>query len=200
MEFPEHPEAAARVAQWLSAQGMATTDRVIAIHPSASCVSKRWMPERFAAVSDALIEEGGYQVIVVAGPDDRAFGAAMIRACRKPVIDACGQFSVAGLGELLRRCALLISNDSGPVHVAVAVGTPVVDIVGRNQAGLSPLRWGPLGPRDQVLHKEVGCPVCLAHNCNIAFKCLTEISVQEVLDSARSVLDVPTKNLTSGKA
>ena len=190
LRFPQHPPAAERVERWLAQRGAAPNARLIAIHPSASCISKRWMPEHFAAVADALIEEG-YQVVVIAGPADQAFGEAMIRACRKPVLDSCGAFSIAELGELLRRCELLISNDSGPVHVAVAVGTPVVDIFGRNQAGLSPLRWGPLGPRDTVIHKEVGCPVCLAHNCDIAFKCLTEISVPEVLSAAQTILTSP---------
>ncbi len=188
LHFPSQPTAAATVQTWLAQQGVRSGDQVIAMHPSASCVSKRWLPERFAAVADTLIAEGK-RVVVVAGPDDRIFGEQMVRVCRQPVLNAIGQFSVAELGELLRRCALLISNDSGPVHVAVAVGTPVVDIFGRNQRGLSPLRWGPLGPHDQVLHKEVGCPVCLAHNCNIEFKCLTEISAQEVLGAAHTILN-----------
>jgi ADP-heptose:LPS heptosyltransferase len=127
-------------------------------------------------------------VIIVAGPSDHVVGDAVAHACRQPVLNASGEMSIAELSEILRRSALLISNDSGPVHVAVAVGTPVVDIFGRNQRGLSPKRWGPLGPHDQVLHKEVGCDRCLAHDCDIAFQCLTEISVAEVLSAARATM------------
>ena len=83
----------------------------------------------------------------------------------------------------------MISNDSGPVHVAAAVGTPVVDIFGRNQRGLSPQRWGPLGEGHVVLHKEVGCVTCLAHRCDIEFLCLTSLSVEEVYQAAVSVLE-----------
>jgi len=100
-----------------------------------------------------------------------------------------GQLTVADLAELLRRCRLLISNDSGPVHVAAAVGTPVVDIFGRNQRGLSPQRWGPLGEGHVVLHKEVGCVTCLAHQCDIEFLCLTSLTVDEVYQAAVRVLD-----------
>ena len=89
---------------------------------------------------------------------------------------------------MLKRCRLLISNDSGPVHIAVAVGTPVVSIFGRLDPGLSPQRWGPVGPRDIVIHKDVGCKECLAHNCKIGFKCLEAISVDEVLSAAERLL------------
>ena len=96
---------------------------------------------------------------------------------------------MAELAALLRRCRMLVSNDSGPVHVAAAVGTPVVDIFGRNQRGLSPQRWGPLGDGHVVLHKEVGCVTCLAHKCDIEFLCLTSLSTDEVYRAAASVLE-----------
>jgi len=88
----------------------------------------------------------------------------------------------------LRRTNLFLSNDSGPVHIACAVGTPVVAIFGRNDRGLSPTRWGPSGKNDVVLHKDVGCQVCLAHNCKIDFKCLEAVSAKEVLEAAGKIL------------
>jgi ADP-heptose:LPS heptosyltransferase len=74
------------------------------------------------------------------------------------------------------------------VHIAVSVGTPVISIFGRNQKGLSPLRWGPLGKKDKVLHKEVGCIECLAHNCKKQFACLKAITVDDVVSAADSIL------------
>jgi ADP-heptose:LPS heptosyltransferase len=68
------------------------------------------------------------------------------------------------------------------------VGTPVISIFGRNQKGLSPTRWGPVGPKDKILHKEVGCIKCLAHNCKKGFACLKAINVEDVLSSADSIL------------
>ena len=188
LSVPVRPEAVARVDTLLAEAPLQATARLVAIHPSASCVSKRWMPERFAQVADRLIAEHHVRVCVIAGEADVPHAEAMVRAMRQPVLDLAGRLSVGELAALLRRCRLLISNDSGPVHVAAAVGTPVVDIFGRNQAGLSPLRWGPLGEGHVILHKEVGCVTCLAHNCDIDFLCLTSLSVDEVYHAAVSVL------------
>ena len=186
--MPSAPAVDRRIEELLAAHAVGAGDRLVAIHPSASCISKRWMPERFAQVADRLITEHGVRVCLVAGAADAIFAAAVQRAMRQPAINAAGELSVGELAALLRRCRLLISNDSGPVHVAAAVGTPVVDIFGRNQRGLSPQRWGPLGEGHVVLHKEVGCVTCLAHRCDIEFLCLTSLSVDDVYQAAVSVL------------
>jgi ADP-heptose:LPS heptosyltransferase len=108
---------------------------------------------------------------------------------RRPALNLAGRLSVAELAALLARCRLLVSNDSGPVHVAAAVGTPVIAIFGRNQRGLSPRRWRPLGEGHAVLHKDVGCVTCLAHECDIGFQCLTALGVEEVYEAAVRALD-----------
>ena len=125
---------------------------------------------------------------VIAGKDDARYVEPMMKAMRERAIDFSAQLDVAGLAALLGRCSLLVSNDSGPVHVASALGTAVVDIFGRNQRGLSPKRWAPLGDGHIILHKEVGCVNCLAHNCDIDFLCLKSISVEEVYQAASSIL------------
>ena len=105
----------------------------------------------------------------------------------KPV-SLAGGASLSQLASLLKRATLLISNDSGPVHIASALRVPVIAIFGRNQPGLSPKRWGPVGRKDKVLHKDIGCLECLAHNCKNGFACLKAITVEEVLSCARSIL------------
>jgi heptosyltransferase-2 len=189
--LPVSAEAASRVAAMLERGGVSPGDRLIAVHPSASCVSKRWMPERFAEVADRLIAERGVKVCIVGGvgPGDESQAAAMAAAMRRPFLNLTARLTIAELTALFQRCALLVSNDSGPVHIAAAVGTPVVDIFGRNQRGLSPRRWGPLGDGHVILHKEVGCVTCLAHECDIEFLCLTSLSADEVYQSAVRVLD-----------
>jgi ADP-heptose:LPS heptosyltransferase len=89
------------------------------------------------------------------------------------------------LAWLLKGARLLISNDSGPVHMAAALGTPVISIFGRNQAGLSPIRWRPISVNSSFVQKDVGCIECLAHNCQIDFKCLKELRVEDVFEEAR---------------
>ena len=186
---PIHPAADDRVGVLLANASVQPSDSLVAIHPSASCISKRWMPERFAQVADRLISEHGARVCLVAGAADARYANDVAGAMRQPAVNFAGTLSVGELAALLHRCRLLISNDSGPVHVAAAVGTPVVDIFGRNQRGLSPLRWGPLGEGHVILHKEVGCVTCLAHECDIGFLCLTELTAEEVYQAAVSVLE-----------
>ena len=169
--------------EFLKSAGMGAQETLVAIHPGASCISKRWMPERFAEVADELQLRRGVRVVFIGGGENLDLMRRVHAALKNRIIDATGTTSLGQLAALLKRCRLLISNDSGPVHMADALGVPVISIFGRNQAGLSPVRWGPLGAKSKILHREVGCPVCLAHNCQIDFKCLTEIQPREVLEA-----------------
>jgi len=74
------------------------------------------------------------------------------------------------------------------VHIASAFSIPQVTIFGRSQAGLSPVRWGPQGERIRILHKEVGCTACLAHDCLREFACIKSITVEDVLEAAEELI------------
>ncbi len=163
-------------------------DILIIINPGASCPSKRWNTENFIKTANALIDKYNAKIIVISGAKERVFGDKVAGGIAKNVLNLSGATTVGDLASVLRRARLIISNDSGPVHIACAVGTPVIDIFGRSDRGLSPVRWGPTGKRDIVLHKDVGCDVCLAHNCKIGFKCLKAITVEEVLTAADKIL------------
>jgi len=162
--------------------GIAGSDRLLAIHPAASCPSKIWPKDRFAQVADALVEKYGFKVVIVAGPKDVSVASEVASLMRNPSVNLAGKTSLAQLAGILKECKLFISNDSGPVHVASAVGTPVISIFGRSQKGLAPSRWGPVGEDDRFLHKDVGCIECLAHNCINGFECLGAITVEDVLN------------------
>src|SRR3989338_9397784 len=103
-----------------------------------------------------MVEKGGQK--------EKALGDKVAALIKGDPLNISGETSVADLASLIKRSQLLVSNDSGPVHVACALGTPVVVIFGRSDAGLSPERWGPLGARNAMLHKYVGCGVCLAQD------------------------------------
>jgi heptosyltransferase-2 len=169
-------------------EGIKEQDKLLAIHPGASCPSKIWPSERFAEVADRLESKYGFKVLLIAGPKDIILSENVIKNMRHRAVNLAGKTSVSQLASVLKRCRLFISNDSGPVHIASAVGTPVISIFGRNQKGLSPKRWGPLGIKDKVLHREVGCIECLAHNCAKSFACLKAITVDDVLRLADSIL------------
>lgn len=164
-------------------------DKLLAIHPGASCPSKIWPIDQFAEVADKLIEKYGFKVFVIAGPKDTALTQNVLENMLHPAVNLGGKTSVSQMASLLKRCSLFISNDSGPVHVGSAVGVPVISIFGRSQKGLSPTRWGPWGLRDKFLHGTVGCIECLAHNCKKGFACLRAISVEDVLQAADEILN-----------
>jgi heptosyltransferase-2 len=186
--MPTDVRVQGRVEELLAANGIDHGDVIIGIHPGASCPSKRWTPERFAELADTIMRRYKVKIIVVTGPTDVGFGNDVIALSHEHLVHFAGTLSVKELAMLLKRCVLFISNDSGPVHIAVAVETPVIALFGRNEQGLSPRRWRPLGIRDLVIHKDVGCKRCLAHNCDKGFECLKRIETNDVMDAVAKFL------------
>ena len=172
----------------------------IAVHPGSSCVSKRWSVERFEALGKKIMQQFPHQLMILGGKEEQALGQKLKNSWGERATDLTGKLNLKELPALLERCELLISNDSGPVHVAAAVGTRVISLFGRNQAGLSPRRWRPLGHGHTVIQKDVGCVVCLAHNCTIDFECLKAITVDEVFDAVCLALKKVDVTVATGPA
>lgn len=187
---PVRPDDKLRVGRLLAENGIGSKDDYVVIHPAASCPSKRWPAERFAKAADGIIEKFHKKIVIVAGANDGQFGQAAREAMDNEALDLSGDLSVGELAALLAGAKLLVSNDSGPVHIAAALGVPVVAIFGRSQPGLSFRRWGPVGENNVILHKDVGCLKCLAHECKSGFKCLTAIEAGEVVTAAGKLLGV----------
>jgi heptosyltransferase-2 len=187
--MPIEPESEDWAKELFLREGLKEGDKLLAINPGASCPSKIWPDERFAEVADRLVRDYGFRrVFLIAGPKDISLAEKVAQNMRSPAVNLAGKTSVSQLASLLKRTHLFISNDSGPVHIAAALGVPVVSIFGRNQAGLSPKRWGPTGKRSKALHKEAGCIECLAHNCKKQFACLKAITVEDVIQAAGEIL------------
>ena len=131
------------------------------LHPGATAPRRRWSPERFAAVGDAL-GEAGVRVILTGTPAEQPLVDRVAGAMRAPAADACGRLSLGGLAALLSRAAVVVSNDTGPLHLAHAVGAPTVGIfwVGNliNGAPLTRARHRPIGTF------RIDCPRCGAPN------------------------------------
>lgn len=188
--MPIKQESEQYVDELLSKNGVRQGDKILAINPGASCSSKIWPAERFAQVAEKLSGLYNFKVVILAGPKEIYLADKIAGEFKGKGINLAGKTSVSQLASVLKRCTLFISNDSGPVHIASAVGTPVISIFGRNQAGLSPLRWGPLGKHGKYLHKSVGCIQCLAHNCKKEFACLKAITVENVFKAAKDILSL----------
>lgn len=173
----------------LKEAGVALQDRLVAIHPASSCLSRRWPLSKFAELIDRLAISFRVKVLIVSDAIHGDISKDLASLSKTGPIDLSGRFNLSELASLFKRCSLVISNDSGPVHMAVAVKTPVISIFGRNQPGLGPVRWRPLGDTDVFLHKKTDCAPCLAHDCVNNFKCLEAISVDEVLACASRLLN-----------
>jgi heptosyltransferase II len=169
-------------------EGISREDKLLVIHPAASCISKIWPAENFAQVADRLSQKHGFKVCIIAGPKDISKAEQVVRKMQVPALNLAGKTTVSQLASLIRRAQLFVSTDSGPVHIASAFSVPQVTIFGRSQAGLSPVRWGAKGQQIRILHKSVGCTACLAHDCLREFACIKSITVEDVLEAAEDLI------------
>ena len=162
---------------------------LVALHPGAGDARRRWPPEKFAAVGDALAEEGA-RVALVGVEEDRALISGIAEAMKYEALDLCGRLSLKGLAGLSSRCAVVVSNDSGPLHLAGAVGAATVGIY-----------WGPnlinAGPPNRARHRPAlswrsSCPVCGAtlfdHDCGHLVSVIADVPVEEVAGYALDLL------------
>jgi len=161
----------------------------VAIAPSARWATKRWPPERFAAVADGLAA-GGASIVIAAGPADRDVVAAMRGAMRAPIAADLSTLPVDALAAALARVRLVVANDSGPVHLATAVGTPALALFGPT----SPVRWAPPPPA-RAISLGLPCAPCSNHGSDVCpeghHRCLADLAPEVVLAAARELLGNP---------
>ena len=185
---PLHERDLLKIESFLDEHHVGRDVPIIAINPGASCPSKRWSPKNFATLSDDLAGKYKARIVIVGDEINKEFAKQVEDEMIHEPINLSGRTTVGELTALFSKCKLFVSNDSGPVHIACAVGTPVISIFGRKDPGLSPERWGPRGEKSVFFHKDVGCTVCLAHNCKIGFKCLEAVTPSEVIEASHKLL------------
>lgn len=150
----------------------------VALQPGAAYgPAKRWAAERFAEVARSLAARG-CTVAVLGGPAD----VEAVRGVREaaPVLDLAGRTSVGVLAALLELADLVVTNDTGPMHLAAAVGTPTVAVFGST----SPTWTAPYGERHRVVQHVVPCAPCFRRDCNIGYLCLEGVAASRVTDEA----------------
>jgi ADP-heptose:LPS heptosyltransferase len=163
LELPIPPDADQAAAKRWGELGL-TDQRAAVIHPGSGAFSlaRRWSPERFAAVADRLAAEQGMRILVLAGPapGERELAREVVDQMTQPATILDGVPSVQELAALLRRASLFVGNDSGVMHLASAVETPVVAIFGPTNHRA----WGPYPPdqpRNGVVHEPLACSPCI---------------------------------------
>lgn len=156
----------------------------VAVHAAARWRTKLWEVPRWRELVASLLAEG-IGVILTGSREDGAVAAAISDGLNPPPLSLAGRLSLKQLAALLREVDLVVTVDSGPMHIASAVGTPVVALFGPTD----PLRTGPLGP-GRVLRRDLPCSPCLQRRCRIpeTYRCMRDLGVAEVLQAVRDLL------------
>jgi lipopolysaccharide heptosyltransferase II len=173
----------------LSEQGISVDQPWVAMNVSARWPTKRWPLSSFAAVLDLLHGEGRGPVVVIGSAEDRCDVEALRAVTTTPFIDLAGAVPLGCLPALLSKAAAMITNDSGPMHIAAAVGVPVVALFGPT----SEVRTGPYGAGHRVLTSSVPCRPCFSRVCRHApeLECLRALTPEEVAGAVRHLLTAP---------
>jgi heptosyltransferase-2 len=161
--------------------------RLVGIAPGAAFgPSKRWLPERFAAVADRLHREHNAQCLLMTGPGEEETRDIVLRAAQTPLIEYHGGApSIARLKAAIASVDLLIGNDSGPRHIAIAFKKPVVCIMGSTSPAYTESPW----ERGEVLRVDVDCGPCQKPYCVTDHRCMTRVTVEHVVAAAAKWLD-----------
>jgi lipopolysaccharide heptosyltransferase I len=158
----------------------------IAFVPCSRWATKNWPPERFVEAGRALQREDGASIFLVGGPDDGAVCGAIARALPGVVVNLCGRTTLVELGGLLQEMDVVVSVDSGPLHLAAALGKPVVAVFGASD----PARTGPYGKGHRILTAPgLECRPCRSRECRREdLACLEQVRASELVSAVRDAL------------
>lgn len=189
--FPAEADVAA-VDKLFAEHRLTASDTLIALNPGASAPANRWLPERFAEVGDRLAQRPGRRILLLGSEGDLPIVAEVLRGLQTEPVVLTGQLSVLQLAETLRRCSLLITNDTGPMHIGCAMRTPIVAIFGP----AVPHESGPgYVPGNIALRNVFSCPLCTKYDCRDNRRCMQAVSVEEVVAAAEKQLCGPNSQL-----
>lgn len=190
LTFPVDPRDRAWVEGYLSEWGLPQNGRIIAIHPGSGTWVKRWTEERWADVADTLADQLGATVVFTGGDHELPLVKSILDHMRHEACVIVGDTRVGSLAALFERASVVMGPDSGPLHLATAVGTPTVALFGP----ADPVEFGLWGnpERHQVLFSNIGCRPCRVLDWRgddpAYHPCVRDISVGRVLEAARRAM------------
>ena len=184
-EFFLGPDAEQQTADWLEAAGFASKRPMIAVAPGAAHATKRWPLEHWQNLVEQIVSDG-FDVVVVGGSDDAHLGTVLANRVGGRVASAAGVFGLQGTGAVLRRAAALVSGDTGVMHMATGVGTPVVALFGPTVEAFG---FFPYSQRARVVELALSCRPCSSQGgsrCPLAHhRCLRDLQPEVVYDALR---------------
>jgi len=173
------------VAQRFDAAGVNDGQLKVGFFPGAGWKLREWMPERFAAIGDRLVENFNANVLIFGGPKEAELVQTVANLMNARAIPFAGNLQVRELAACLEKCDLFLTNDTGPMHIAAAVGTPTVSLFGPGNH----IRFQPLGALHQTIRHAVPCSPCkqFTDKCKDNI-CMKGIGVDEVWESVSRTL------------
>lgn len=169
----------------LLAEGIDPARPILAVNPGATYgPAKRWYPDRFAAAADALCDEWGAAAVIVGSEEEKDLAGRLGAAMRRRAVNFAGRTSVRELMALLSQCRFLLTNDSGPMHIAAALGVPLVAIFGPTDRE----KTSPWTHHARVVRVDVDCSPCRLRECDRGHACMAGVTVDMVVAAARDLI------------
>lgn len=169
---------------WLGERGLADGQPAIGVNPAALFgTAKRWPADRYARAAGQVAEEVDGRVFVTGLADERGVAEEVCQAGGPRFHNAAGEMTLRGLMAFLGACSLYLTNDSGAMHVAAAMGAPLVAVFGSTDW----VTTAPLGEHVRIVRVETPCAPCILRHCPIDHRCMTGVSVDMVAAAAREV-------------
>jgi heptosyltransferase-1 len=167
-----------KVEDLMTTYGLLGAKTLIAINPVAKWETKLWANKKFSQLADMLIHRYDAKIVFTGGPDDCPTIQDIMAAMKGHAVNLAGHTTLKMLAALYEKMVFVVSTDTGPMHMAAAVGTPVVALFGPT----APWRTGPFGTGHQIVRAEPECSPCFKRECK-TIDCMEQISVQQVVDA-----------------
>jgi heptosyltransferase-2 len=181
------PEERSEARRLLQAEGIPPGAPFLVLNSGAAYGSaKRWYPDRFARVADRLSRELQLSVVLIGSEGERRVAEEVRAQIKSRAAVLNGKTSLETLIGVLAESSLMITNDSGPMHIAAALGVPTVAVFGSTDEKVT----GPCGSRTRIVKHAVECSPCLLRECPIDHRCMTSVTVEDVCRAARELVGV----------
>lgn len=173
------PEAAAAGRELFDSRGVAMP--VVGVNPGAAYGhAKRWLPERFAEAASRVASELGAEVALFGSEGERSLCEQVARMATRPVHNFAGRTTLREFIDMTAACRVVLTNDSGAMHIASALDVPTVTVFGAT----NDLTTGPTGAKARVIREPVACSPCMLRECPIDHRCMTRVSAERVAEAA----------------
>lgn len=165
----------------LKEYGITSNDKIVCINPQATWETKLWDNGKFADLTDRIQEQYGARIVFTGGPGDRPVIDGIISMAKKACVNLAGLTTLKTLAALYEQAGVLVTTDTGPMHLGAAVGTRVVAIFGST----APWRTGPYGSDHLVVRSALGCSPCFKRECEHK-TCMHDITVDQVMSAVQT--------------